>query len=155
MSTAKLTPSDVVEGVANLVAKSLVTANVDDTGARYSLLETTRAYALEKLRESGEHDWLARRHAEHYRDVFERAENEWDKRPTAEWLADYGRRIDNLRAALDWAFSPAGDPDVGVALTAAAAPLWMHLSLIEEHRGRVERALVAIRAGAGGDVAAR
>ena len=152
VSTAKLTPSDVVEGVANLVAKSLVTANVDDTGARYSLLETTRAYALEKLRESGEHDWLARRHAEHYRDVFERAENEWDKRPTAEWLADYGRRIDNLRAALDWAFSPAGDPDVGVALTAAAAPLWMHLSLIEEHRGRVERALVAIRAGAGGDV---
>ena len=41
-------------------------------------------------------------------------------RPTAEWLADYVREIDNLRAALDWAFSPSGDRSIGVALTAAA-----------------------------------
>jgi len=82
-----------------------------------------------------------RRHAEYYRDLFERAESEWAKRPTAEWLADYGRRIDNLRTALDWAFSPGGDVDVGVALTAAAVPLWMHLSLLEECQARVERAL--------------
>ena len=152
VAIAELTPSDVVEGIANLVAKSLASANMDDTGVRYSLLETTRAYALEKLHESGERGRLARRHAEYYLDVFERAQTEWDKLATAEWLADYGRRIDNLRAALDWAFSPDGDPDIGVALAAAAAPLWMQLSLMEECRGQVERALAAIRAGAGGDV---
>jgi hypothetical protein len=44
-----------------------------------------------------------------------------------------------------------GDPRVGVALTAAAVPLWMRLSLLEECRGRVERALAALGAGAGGD----
>ena len=36
---------------------------------------------------------------------------------------DYGRQIDNLRAALDWAFSPAGDASIGLALTTAAVPL--------------------------------
>src|SRR4029077_11944106 len=79
--------------------------------------------------------------AEYYRDRFERAETEWEVRDTAEWLADYGRRVDNLRAALDWAFSPDGDASIGVALTAAAVPLWMHLSLIDECGTRVERAL--------------
>jgi len=53
-----------------------------------------------------------------------------------------------LRAALDWAFSPGGDASISVALTAAAVPLWMHLSLMEECRGRVERALAALAAGA-------
>ena len=100
---------------------------------------------------SGEFDAVARRHAEYYLDLFERAEAEAETRPTDEWLADYGPQIDNVRAALDWAFSPAGDASIGVALTAAAVPLWMHLSLMEECRGRVERALAAIAAGAGRD----
>jgi ABC-type glycerol-3-phosphate transport system substrate-binding protein len=56
--------------------------------------------------------------------------------------------IDNLRAALDWAFSPDGDASIGVALTAATVPVWMNLSLMEEFRGRVEQALAALGAGA-------
>jgi len=142
-------PSEVVDGVSSLVAKSLVAAEIDSAIARYRLLDTTRAYALEKLGDSGELEAIARHHAEYYRDLFERAEAEWEAQPAAEWLADYGRQIDNLRAALDWAFSPGGDNSIGVALTAAAVPLWMHLSLMEECRGRVERALAAITAGAG------
>src|SRR4029077_4126201 len=61
------------------------------------------------------------------------------------------REIDNLRAALDWAFSPGGDGSIGVALTAAAVALWMRLSLPEECRGRAERALAALEAGASQD----
>lgn len=90
---------------------------------QYRLLETTRAYALEKLTESGESQPVARRHAEYYRDLLERAEAEWEIRPTAEWLGAYARHTDNMRAALDWAFSSSGDAAVGVALTAAAVPL--------------------------------
>jgi hypothetical protein len=110
-----------------------------------------RAYALEKLSQSGEIARVRALHAEYYRGLFERAEIEWEARPTAEWLADYGRQIDNWRVALDWAFSPDGDASSGVALTGAAVPLWMHLSLMEECRGRVERALAAIAANANGD----
>jgi predicted ATPase len=74
-----------------------------------------------------------------------------ESQSTAGWLAHYGRQIDNLRAALDWAFSPGGDASIGVALTAAAVPLWMHLSLMEECRGRVEWAMTAVGTGAGRD----
>jgi predicted ATPase len=147
----EIAASEVFDCVVSLVAKSLVTADAGGGMVRYRLLETTRAYLLEKLVQAGEFDAVARRHAERYLDLFEGAEAEADTRPTDEWLADYGPRIDNVRAALDWAFSPGGDASIGVALTAAAVPLWMHLSLMGECRGRVEQALAAIAAGAGHD----
>jgi predicted ATPase/DNA-binding winged helix-turn-helix (wHTH) protein len=151
VASAEVTPLEVVDGLSDLVAKSLVAVEAGGAIARYRLLDTTRAYALEKLAESGERDRLARRHGEFYRDLFERAETEWDTRPTAEWLADCGGQIDNLRAALDWDFSPGGDASIGVALTAAAVPLWTRLSLLEECRGRVEQALAAFGAEANQD----
>jgi predicted ATPase/DNA-binding winged helix-turn-helix (wHTH) protein len=149
VSDRSIAGAEIVEGVANLVAKSLLTADVGDVVVRYRLLETTRAYAFQKLAESGEADLVARRHAEHHRDLFGRAEAEWDAKPTAEWLADYGRKIDNVRAALVWAFSEAGDASVGVALTIAAIPLWMHLSLMEECRAGIERALAGYETSPG------
>jgi len=141
---AAKTRIDAIDRLGDLVAKSLVVADVSGAESRFRLLDTTRAYAIEKLDVSGERERLARRHAECYRDLFERAEREAPARPTAEWLADYAREIDNLRAALDWAFSPGGDAAIGVALTVAAIPLWMFLSLPEECRGRVERALATL-----------
>jgi len=144
--------ASVVENLASLVMKSLVTTEGDGAVARYRLLDTTRAYATEKLDESGQRDSLGGRHAEYYRDVFERAETEVLARPASEWLADYAPEIDNLRSALDWAFSPhGGDVSVGIALTAAAVPLWVYLSLVDECRRRVERALTALVAAARSD----
>ncbi len=143
----EIAASDVVDCVASLVAKSLVTADAGGAMIRYRLLETTRAYALEKLVEAGEFDAAAQRHARRYLDLFEGAVAEAETRPTDEWLADYGPRIDNVRAALDWAFSPNGDSSIGVALTIAAVPLWVQLSLMAECRERVERALASIVLG--------
>jgi predicted ATPase/DNA-binding winged helix-turn-helix (wHTH) protein len=143
----QITRSDVVRVLSNLVAKSLVLTESNGGTERYRLLDTTRAYGTEKLAQSGELDAVARRHAEFYRDLFERAETEWETRPTVEWLADYGWRLGNLRAALDWAFSPGGDALIGVALTAGAVPLWMYLSLLDECRGRVQQALSSLDAG--------
>jgi len=136
--------SDVVNRVANLAAKSLVVADVSGAAAHYRLLESTRAYALDKLKESGESEVFARRHAEYFRDLFQRAEAERGTRPAAEWLTAYARQIDNVRTALDWAFSPAGDSALGIALTVAAVPLWRLLSLMEECRNRAQRALAGL-----------
>ena len=145
----------MVDSLANLAAKSLVVVEVVGAIMRYRLLETARAYALEKLSDSGELDEVARRHAEFYRDLFEHAGSERETRSTTEWLALYGWRIDNVRTALDWAFSPTGDPSIGVALTAAAVPLWFQLSLLVEGRGRAERALASLRSTRGVTRAAR
>ena len=147
-ATGELAGADIVDCAANLVAKSLLAADLGGATGCYRLLETTRAYALEKLTQSGELEQLARRHADYYRDFYERCEIELQTRPS-EWLAAHGRRIDNLRAALDWAFSPAGDVAVGVALTIAAVPLWVRLSLVWECHGRVERALASLVPEAG------
>jgi predicted ATPase/DNA-binding winged helix-turn-helix (wHTH) protein len=144
---AEIAASGVIDCVANLVAKSLVMIDVSGATVRYRLLETTRAYAREKLAESGELGQVARAHAEYYRDLFERAQERWETRPTVEWLANYGRRIDDLRAALDWAFSPRGDTSIGVALTVASVPLWLQLSLMEECRRYVERTISTIGTG--------
>jgi predicted ATPase len=140
-SGTDISPAEVVDSVVNLVAKSLVTVDVDRPKVQYRLLETTRAYALEKLIHSGELEQLARRHAEYHRDLFEAATEEWKRQPESGWLAAYGRQVDNLRAALDWAFSSNGDARIAIALTIAAVPLWFHLSLMEECRGRVEQAI--------------
>jgi predicted ATPase len=132
---------DVVEGVANLVAKSLVSADIMGAIVQYRLLDTTRAYAKQKLIESGEFEEYVRRHAQHYRDLYTRAEAEMETRSTAEWLEEYGRTIDDVRSALNWAFSAGGDTSLGVALTVVSIPLWMQLSLIDECRECVDQAI--------------
>ena len=135
---------DVIYRLADLVAKSLVVADVSGANPRFRLLDTTRACIIEKLDSSGERERIARRHAEYYLTLFKRAGFEVPARPTAEWLADYEKEIDNLRTALDWAFSHAGDGSLGVALTTAAVPLWLRLSLLDECRSCATRALGAL-----------
>jgi tetratricopeptide (TPR) repeat protein len=87
---------------------------------------------------------------------MERASAEWEKgRPLAEWLASHGRQIDNVRAALDWAFSPEGDTEIGVRLTVASIPLWFQMPLIDECFGRVQQALTSVGPGPSRDAQAR
>jgi predicted ATPase/DNA-binding winged helix-turn-helix (wHTH) protein len=133
---------DVIDGVANLVAKSLVLADVSGPSVQYRLLDTTRAYALQKLGEK-DAEAVVKRHAEHHRDLFVQAALETETHPAADWLVQYGRKIDDVRAALNWAFSGNGDSATGVALTIAALPLWTRLSLMDECRAWVERALAS------------
>lgn len=63
---SSLNAADCVDAVDGLVAKSLVSVLHADGLTRYRLLETTRAYALEKLEESGERLAVARVHAEYF-----------------------------------------------------------------------------------------
>ena len=137
--------ADVIEVVHGLVAKSLVAVDLSDSTAPLRLLDSTRAYALEKLDSNGERDRIARRHAAYYLTVLNRAETEAAARPAADWLADYALQIDNVRAALDWAFSGAGDRSLGVALTTASVPLLLRLSLHQECASRVQRALQILK----------
>ena len=138
---------EVFDSITNLVAKSLVSVTVVNAVVFYRLLDTTRAYAMIKLEESGQWGDFARRHAQHYLDALTQAQAEWRSRPVAEWLGRHSHLIDNVRAALDWSFSPSGDRQVGVALTVAAVQLWFQRSLMSECCERVERALSALSVG--------
>ena len=56
---------EIFDAIAGLVEKSLITTRIDQAQAQYRLLDTTRAYALEKLEEHAEVDVVFRRHAEY------------------------------------------------------------------------------------------
>jgi predicted ATPase len=131
--------SRVAYGITSLVHKSLVTLNRSTSTTRWNLLETIRAYALEKLATHDEIGAAARRHAEFYRDLF--APRRFDSHVPDEAMEQFTREIDNVRAALDWCFSSAGDAEIGVTLTAAYVPAWLHAALPTECRERTERAM--------------
>src|SRR6201992_762131 len=80
---------DVTDHVANLVAKSLVVADIRGDRPYYRLLDTTRAYALEKLQRGGELSAVARRHAAYYAAFLANAEAESEVKPQSEWLDIY------------------------------------------------------------------
>ena len=147
-------PGDVLDAVGSLADRSLLMVDASRGTTLYRLLETTRAYAGQKLAESDEGPAIARRHATHFLAMFEPAETDWEAKPREQWLETYAVRIDDLRAALDWAFGPEGDVSVGVSLTAASAPLWSALSLLNEYRGRAEYALehIALSALSGSEI---
>ncbi len=131
----------VIDLLSQLVARSLVIADTTDAGARYRLLETTRAYALEKLVEAKESDAIRRRHAQYFRDLFEHAPDDWQRLPDFDWCARYQPELDNVRAALDWAFGSEGDSTIGIELSAGAGELWYILSLRKEGEQRLEAAV--------------
>jgi predicted ATPase/DNA-binding winged helix-turn-helix (wHTH) protein len=143
LSDERLPVSELANCVANLVAKSLIAANVDGPVAFYRLLDMTRTYALLKLDEGGERSLIARRHAGHFRNLLEKAGISWRERPARAWVEDHRHLTDNVRAALDWAFSPEGDAAIGVAIAVAAVPLWFQLSFVEECGKCVRLALSA------------
>jgi len=125
----------VIDHVANLATKSLIVATLSETGTFYRLLDTTRAYASEKLAAADEIDQAARQHAAYLLEALPAID-----RVTAPFNV-YRRLIDDVRVRLDWAFSADGDRSVGAALVASAVSLWLHLSLVGECRRWVDRAL--------------
>lgn len=143
-----LTAEDVHDAVGNLAAKSLVAVEINAEGARHRLLESTRAYGLEKLSASGEQSRVARKHAQYFSMLMAQAETEWETLPAPGWLAVYGRTVDDVRAALDWCVGEGSAQAILVALATASAPLWFQLSLTEEFCHRLERAFDTITAAA-------
>jgi predicted ATPase len=82
--------------------------------------------------------------------VLIQAEADSNFLPQADRRTKYGRHLGNVRAGLEWAFSADGDSQIGAALTAAAVPLWVNLSLFGECRERTELALARLDDGAAG-----
>jgi predicted ATPase/DNA-binding winged helix-turn-helix (wHTH) protein len=150
----ELAVGDIINGIANLIDKSLIAADIGGDTACYHLLETSHTYALNKLRESGELIWLSKTHAAYFHRSCRDSETEAANRSSSDRLAEAGSLLHNCRAALDWAFSPNGDSAIAVQLTAALTPLWLRLSLMSECRRYVERALDRITETANQDARA-
>jgi predicted ATPase/DNA-binding winged helix-turn-helix (wHTH) protein len=123
----------VLDALDALIDKSLVIADGAEP-PRYRLLEVTRAYALEKLAESGEADRLSSRHAHAVWRLFsdvEAAKNERIRGALSmtEFLRQLEPEIDNLRAARAWSNGPSGDRSLAIGLVAASSEAMRMLGL--------------------------
>jgi predicted ATPase/DNA-binding winged helix-turn-helix (wHTH) protein len=140
-SGAEQPAAQIVDTITGLIEKSLVATDLGGNIVRYRLLRTTRAYALEKLKLSGEESAMARCHAVYFRDLAHKAETDWETVPAAQWLPIYGRAIDDIRSAIDWALATLDQYAIGFDIIIATAPLWFQLSLMDEYRERLQGAL--------------
>ena len=129
------------ELLAHLVDKSLVQADIAEGEARYRILESTRAFGLERSAETGDTERSLRTHASYWRDYAVSKESVWE---TANWAAarkDMRRNYDNLRAALTWSIVQRNDLAGGAALAHALELYWTELGAAREGRYWYEAAL--------------
>lgn len=135
---------EVQETLLDLVAKSLVAPGHGDNVELRRLLDTTRAYAGQKLDEAHERKAVSLRHARWLASVLTEADSAWNRMTRQQWMARYSPLIDDIRAALDWAFTPDGDVELGVELTIAGFPIGRQMLLVDEFSDRVKLAIHAL-----------
>jgi predicted ATPase/DNA-binding winged helix-turn-helix (wHTH) protein len=123
---------DVFEFLFQLASKSLIV--VDTTGEKilYRMLEIPRAYALARLRESGELNATRARHTRMWCTIGAAAVYA-QIRGGADWTALFNRCLEDLRAAIQWAFSSAAHTPVDSKLRLFS--LWFEFVLAAECAG--------------------
>src|SRR6267378_4303902 len=131
---------EILDAIAGLVEKSLITTRIDETQAQYRLLDTTRAYALEKLEEHAEVDPISLRHAEYVIQQLESQKETLSAQPRVERVAAYSSQLSNVRSALEWSFGSHGDDQIATRLAVASTRLFMELALLIEWQAWAEQA---------------
>ena len=145
VTSATLDRSTVLSAIDSLVAKSIVATSPFGAMMRYRLLDTTRAYVLESNIDDAESADLAVRHAAYYRRWLEQTGTEWSSLATGAERTPHFAAVNNVRAALEWCFGANGNTDIGVGLAAAAAPVFLAMSLLPECHRWSERAMLRSR----------
>ena len=137
---------DVLDGLSALVDQSLVRQTEQQGEPRFSMLETIREYALERLGSHGERDRVARAHAEHFAALAAQAEPQLVAKDSP-WPDRLEREHDNLRAMLRWVLE-GGDVELGLTAAGALWRFWHMRGHVREGR-RVLTELLALPAAAG------
>ncbi|HEV3426525.1 MAG TPA: winged helix-turn-helix domain-containing protein [Paraburkholderia sp.] len=132
--------SAVIATLGELIAKSLLAVEFRGAIALYRLTESTRAYAMGKLREEGALRRVGERHLRYLQPHIE------DRAVLApsRTLARARPSLDDARRAWDWAFSPEGDAVLGVALAGSLVGTLLDAGLVHECHERAARALDAL-----------
>src|SRR5579875_836865 len=109
---------DVLQGLESLVEKSLLVADVANAEPRYRMLESTREYALERLREAGDYEAATTRHCAYFVRESERRFDEFWQVNLDDWNAAVRPDLDNFRSAITRALENDNDLNSGVLLAA-------------------------------------
>jgi non-specific serine/threonine protein kinase len=121
----------VLDALLSLVTKSLVLVDLDAPLPRYYFFESTRAFALEQLGASGEYDSVARAHAQWMATFAEHCLSRAHE-TGGKWHTEAAPEIENVLAALAWAFSSGGDAVLGARVAANLEWGWMRAAFAEQ-----------------------
>jgi predicted ATPase/DNA-binding XRE family transcriptional regulator len=117
--------AEVLQHMSALVDKSLVQRQGSIRyEPRFTMLETVREYALERLEESGDLQRSRRRHASYFLKLAEEEERASQGPLQGAWLDRLEAEHDNLRAALAWSLTSQGDTEMSLQLTGALSHFW-------------------------------
>jgi predicted ATPase/DNA-binding NarL/FixJ family response regulator len=137
-----LAPAIVLDLLNQLIDKSLVQARDQAGEMRYSMLETIRQYALEKLQASSDWQRAHDKHLDYFLDLAERAEPQLRSAQSLLWLKRLDADYDNIRASVTWAIAQRGSSDERCLRLCGALPWYWHArAQIGEARRMVEAAL--------------
>ncbi|QIJ64455.1 LuxR C-terminal-related transcriptional regulator [Streptomyces sp. JB150] len=135
---------DVLEAVAGLVDKSVLSREPGPDGVRYRLLDTLRHHGLEKLRAlPGEEDAARRRQRDWMQERAAACERAWFGPGQRETVARLRADQDNLRAALDYSLTAPGEALAGLRLAGTLWFYWHACGAPREGRYWLDRALDA------------
>ena len=126
----EIEPFDVLDLLANLVQKSLVSLDVD--GDRYRMLETVREYAAGKLEEAPDAAQVRGRHLDFYLALVEEARPHLVGPEQAHWLARLGLERQNVHAAHAWCDHAPFGAQAGLRLSSALRIYWVTQGLLDE-----------------------
>lgn len=146
LETAEQVYDAELETLHSLVSKSLLSHSV----GRYSMLETIREYALERLDASGEGPVSRMRHAEHFLEVALVERQKFVEGNQVESLAVLDAELANVRAALAWTLDDEADAPraiVGLRLAGAMGRYWYRRAHLLDGSAWLERALAADQGG--------
>ena len=140
---------EILDGVASLVAKSLVRQEDGVDGEpRLMMLETIREFGLERLQASGEDDATRQRYAAFFLGLVEEAEPKLLGAEQVRWITCLVTEYDNLRAVLALSRDGLVAGEVGLRVVGALAMFWDFRGFAGEARGWTETMLASPAAGA-------
>jgi predicted ATPase len=134
----------IFETLASLVDKSLVNSAREGAVQRYRLLETTRAYASERMSDPAGIASLRRRHAAYYGCLAQRAAMQFEAADsTTAWAQSLEPDLENFRSALDWQLHLRDDVAAGVEMLSNLQELWIVQGIAAEAARRAHEILAA------------
>jgi predicted ATPase/DNA-binding SARP family transcriptional activator len=130
-----------LDGLGALAEQSLVQIHyADDGGVRFSMLETIREFAAERLQAQGGAELAAQAHAAVFAELLDSSDAN-----APNWIVALEPDHDNLRAMLRWQFEHAADGETLLRLGAKLGLFWYRRADHGEGRWWMERVLARTR----------
>lgn len=147
--TGGLSAAEIPGLLEQLADRSLVTLHVTPRSTRYSLLESFRLFAHERLTERGTDAWceISQRHRRHYQEKLRKLQTRWGSPAEQEFMERTGADWDNITSAISTSLHDPAETLIGIEMAAVliSSRLPFLRGSLRECRRLAERSLAAAR----------